>query len=86
MNQYTLCQLRDYGLVQNNGRLVDSDLSLVQSTIVIKQLLNILNNGDLTEYLELNSSSGRLLMKPLLDCIVYQLAVKMNNIIKSNGT
>jgi hypothetical protein len=77
---YTLCKLRDCGLVQNSGKLTDyPELNMAQSVTVIKSLLNILNTQSLADYIELNMSSGRSMMKPFPDCIVYQLAAKMKD-------
>lgn len=79
--KYTACHLRDYGLVNNEGKIVDfPELKTHQAAMVIRKLLIIIN-GDLETYLQENTVSGRSIMKPFPDCIIYHLAVKMRDYV-----
>lgn len=77
--KYTVCHLRDRGIVSNEGKVVDyPELKPHQAALVIRKLLTVLN-GDLAEYVSSNTVSGRSIMKPFPECVVYHLAVKMND-------
>lgn len=64
--------------MQNNGKLTDyPELSAKQASIVVKDILKILNNYDIQEYLTIHSSTGRTISKPFPDFMVYSLISKM---------
>lgn len=79
--KYTVCYLRDHRIVSNEGKVVDyPELKPHQAAIVIRKLLTILNGDQgLAEYVSSNTVSGRTMMKPFPECVVYHLAVKLND-------
>jgi len=82
----TVSQLRDIGMVDNHGMVTDfPELSAVQSTFVIREILNVLNDthatvGDsdiiamidnnVTKYIQKTSCAGRTIFTGFPQCIV----------------
>ena len=64
---YSICQLRNFGIIQNDGTLTDLDFSQQQAAVIIQRLRKILSLYDVDEYL---AKPGIL---PFPDCIVKQI-------------
>jgi hypothetical protein len=82
---FTVSQLRDIGMVDNCGIVTDfPELSVAQSVLVIREILNVLNDGhvegenqdtiaiigdNITKYMHKTSCAGRTIFTGFPQCV-----------------
>lgn len=72
---FSLCKLRDLGLVNNNGTLPGYQYTADQCTAIIRKLWDILNKQDISDYLLRCSDL------PYPECIVRQIIHKNKRVL-----
>jgi len=83
----TVSQLRDIGMVDNRGAVIDfPELSVKQSALVIREILTVLNDGqdeiiaridnNITKYMQKTSCAGRTIFTGFPQCIVREILDK----------
>lgn len=71
---YTICELRDVGIVSDDGTIPGYGMSEAQTMHVIKAIMHILARDTADEYLSENAmESGRTIYMPFPDYIIYQI-------------
>jgi hypothetical protein len=71
---FTICELRDIGIVSNDGTIPGYGISDSQTVHVLKEVMHILSRYTADEYLDENAmESGRTIYMPFPDYIIYKI-------------